>query len=37
MLDPAAEVAQEIQGCFVGPVNIFNNQNGERLHVAELS
>jgi hypothetical protein len=36
VLDPAAKVAQEIQGCFVGPVNVFNNHNGERSHVAEL-
>ena len=37
VLDPSAEVAQQVQSCFIGPVDVFNNDNDERWHVAELS
>ena len=37
MLDPPAEVTQQIQRCFISPVDVLDDHNGETLQVAELS
>ena len=37
MLDPPAEVAQQIQRCLISPVDVLDGDNGESLQVAELS
>jgi hypothetical protein len=37
VLDPAAEVTQQIQRCLISPVDVLDGDNGESFQVADLS
>ena len=37
VLDPSAEVAQQIQSCLISPVDVLDGDNSKSFQVAELT